>query len=161
MVRWKPIWKNVVKPIIIFGCFTKTFTDVFYSFCIVSGRSMQPSLSPDFPVSSDIAIVTKFQKRIQHGSIVVFRSPEDPRDVLVKRVIAMEHERIQDARNHWVYVPKGRIWVEGDNADTSRDSNDFGSVSVGLVIGTISAIAWPLSRARVLHPADVSHRLGH
>eukprot|EP00965_Chrysotila_dentata_P191439 6174528-Pleurochrysis_carterae.AAC.2 len=42
-------------------------------------------------------------------------------------------------------VPKGHIWVEGDNANNSNDSNTFGPVAAGLVEARVEAKVWPLS----------------
>jgi inner membrane protease subunit 2 len=43
-------------------------------------------------------------------------------------------------------VPQGHIWIEGDNWRHSLDSNDFGPISMSLVIGKAEKIIWPWSR---------------
>ena len=45
-----------------------------------------------------------------------------------------------------VYVPKGRVWVEGDNPTQSRDSRKFGPVALALVRGRCDWIVWPPTR---------------
>jgi signal peptidase I len=56
-----------------------------------------------------------------------------------------------------VTVPKGRIWVMGDNRSNSEDSRFHrdlpggGSVPDQDVVGKVWAIVWPLGRAHLLH----------
>jgi signal peptidase I len=56
-----------------------------------------------------------------------------------------------------VTVPKGRIWVMGDNRSNSEDSRFHrdlpgnGTVPDRDVVGKVWAIVWPLSRAHLLH----------
>ena len=67
---------------------------------------------------------------MRSGDVVVLHSPTHPGDVLVKRVIAVESDRVErkgdDGRS--IIVPRGHFWVEGDNVKSSRDSNLFGAV---------------------------------
>lgn len=51
-----------------------------------------------------------------------------------------------------VTLDKGSCWVEGDNARNSLDSNAYGPISLGLVVGTASHVIWPPERWRRLHP---------
>lgn len=43
-------------------------------------------------------------------------------------------------------VPRNHLWVEGDNEFHSIDSNTFGPVSLGLVVGKVVLLLWPISR---------------
>lgn len=36
-------------------------------------------------------------------------------------------------RNKVIFVPKGHVWLEGDNSDNSIDSRTFGPVPIGLI----------------------------
>lgn len=42
-------------------------------------------------------------------------------------------------------MPKGHVWLEGDNALNSTDSRTFGSVPAGLIRGRAVCRLWPLS----------------
>lgn len=42
-------------------------------------------------------------------------------------------------------VPKGHVWLEGDNPLNSTDSRNFGSVPAGLIRGRAVFRLWPLS----------------
>ncbi len=109
-------------------------------------------------------------KSPHRGDIIVFRSPEDPRRELVKRVIAVEGDFIEE-KNKQIFlngkpldepyvqhtdrflqvprdefgpyvVPKGKLFVMGDNRDISYDSRNFGFVDVKDVEGKVSLLYW-------------------
>jgi signal peptidase I len=56
-----------------------------------------------------------------------------------------------------ITVPKGRLWVMGDNRANSEDSRFHqdlpgrGTVPAGDVVGKVWAIVWPFGRAHLLH----------
>jgi len=63
-----------------------------------------------------------------------------------------------------VHVPKGYLWVMGDNRSDSADSRVHlgdpggGMVPVKDVVGKVFAIVWPLDHATLLHqPATFAH----
>ena len=47
-------------------------------------------------------------------------------------------------------VPVGHVWVEGDNAENSNDSNSFGPVPAGLVQAQVRCKVWPLSEIGIV-----------
>lgn len=59
-----------------------------------------------------------------------------------------------------VHVPRGHLWVEGDNEASSNDSNGFGCVSAALVEARVSFKLWPLREAGAVHRIEpASERL--
>jgi inner membrane protease subunit 2 len=77
------------------------------------------------------------------------RSTQDPKKIIIKRVIALEGDIVQTrppCAEPYVTVPAGHMWVEGDG-DETLDSNTYGPVSVRLVTGHITHILWPLRKA--------------
>jgi inner membrane protease subunit 2 len=60
----------------------------------------------------------------------LIRSPLDPKCIITKRIIALPGDTVQPLRkkDQEIPVPAGHVWVEGDEAFHSRDSNSFGTV---------------------------------
>ena len=120
------------------------FRDYVAEVAICSGESMQPTLR-DW---GDAVLVTKLSLRpLQPNDIIIATSPTDPERVLCKRIVAMEGETVPGAAGVWGQrVPKGSVWVEGDNAARSLDSRHFGPLPLGLVKGKVICKVWPLSQ---------------
>ncbi len=126
----------------------------------VTGSSMTPFLNGDHhkdePNTNDVLLVNRFdsvKSTIRRGMVVVYRCPYDPYKVAVKRVVAVQGDRViplsgyaGQAEPEPVTVPWGHIWVEGDVEERakSRDSNWFGPISLNLIIGRAEYILWPL-----------------
>lgn len=79
---------------------------------------------------------------LQRGDLVTFMSPLDPTRGVCKRIIGFPGDIIcvdptgkyAPSTEH-VVVPKGHIWVSGDNMSWSRDSREYGPIPVGLIKG--------------------------
>ncbi|GLT50630.1 hypothetical protein SLA2020_241030 [Shorea laevis] len=116
----------------------------FYSECLQAyGPSMIPTINPSGELLLSERISPKMGK-VHPGDIVIVRSPLVPKRLLTKRLIAMEGERVTyvvDPKNsdtcNTIVVPKGHVWVEGDNIYESMDSRYFGSVPYGLITGRV------------------------
>jgi len=72
-----------------------------------------------------------FPERLTRGDLVTFVSPLDPTRVVCKRILGLPGDI-------------GHLWFGGDNAAWSRDSRDYGPVSIALVRGRLVAKVWPL-----------------
>lgn len=120
----------------------------------ITGFSMAPTLNPGLELmDNDIVLVKKYGLKgkggLTKGDIVVFRSPYYPEKLSVKRVVGTQGDNITTRHPSIKLhqrIPRNHIWVEGDNAFHSVDSNTFGPVSQGLVVGKVMAVVWPLSR---------------
>ncbi|XP_061369977.1 mitochondrial ATP-independent inner membrane protease subunit 1a-like isoform X2 [Gastrolobium bilobum] len=113
------------------------------------GDSMLPTFT-----SGDVVLVEKISPRVgnlRHGDVVSLLSHLDPNKHLGKRIVAMEGDTVTyfdplhaDATKT-VVVPKGHVWIEGDNTRESFDSRAFGPVPYGLINGKYFLRVWPLN----------------
>ena len=149
----------------------------------VQGRSMAPTLSPDYheTMRCDWVMFNKRLSSVQlrRGDVVHFMNPVRPDAFAVKRIVGLEGDmvvldkrrrprnkegpelseaRAWDAWEGKVKVPQGHIWVEGDNWRETRDSNWYGPISKSLVVGRAAAIILPLDRSLTRPWVDFSSR---
>lgn len=168
---------------------------------------MEPTL-----YSNNVLITEKISHRrggISRGDIIVAKNPNNPRQFICKRVIALpgdkvvtqssfhpfvgathstsmqpnktpentssktpdistrpidyEHiEHLEDAhletgaltqrvfRSNVIVVPRGHVWIEGDNAANSMDSRQYGPIPLGLIRSRAVIRLWPLNEMRLL-----------
>ena len=155
------------------------FCVLVFVFCVrvigVIGDSMIPTLHED-----DKIVVSNLFFTPKTGDVVVFRKQSFKNEPLVKRVIATEGQVVDiDFINGIVYVdgialkedyineitrahihfvgpqtvPKGMIFVMGDNRNNSTDSRDdrIGFVDKRYVIGKVWLILMPFKDFGVVH----------
>ncbi len=128
-------------------------------------------------------------RSVRRGDIVAFRYPKAPQLTFLKRVIALGGDRVE-IRNDVVYrngqplsepyvehtrtgkprdrenmrpvvVPRGEMFVLGDNRDDSEDSRYFGAVPLDGVLGEPLFIYWSYNAPSAQWLDDALwHRLG-
>ncbi|KKA27813.1 hypothetical protein TD95_003912 [Thielaviopsis punctulata] len=123
----------------------------------VHGPSMYPFFNPekDSSLSTDTVLNWKYNisNRLQKGMVVIFRSPTNPDKIAIKRIVGMESDIVATKEPYafpFTQVPKGHVWVEGDNSHNTLDSNTYGPISTRLIEGSAEYIIWPPSRIRKL-----------
>ncbi|MEW5894381.1 MAG: signal peptidase I [Candidatus Omnitrophota bacterium] len=116
---------------------------------------------------------------MKRGDIIVFKYPEEPKKDYIKRLIAFGGETVEirngdiyidgkevdhpDIKKIYYYnrgdygtfgepvtVPKGSVYVLGDNSASSADSRYWGFVPEENIIGRADLIFWPIERIRFL-----------
>lgn len=112
-----------------------------------------PSMIPTFNLTGDMFLAERLSikfGKVSPGDIVLLRSPESPRKVMVKRLLGLESHSVtfvvdpmNSDRCDTIVVPKGHVWVEGDNIYNSRDSRQFGPVPYSLLEGKVFCKIWP------------------
>ncbi|XP_022695476.1 mitochondrial inner membrane protease subunit 1-like isoform X2 [Varroa jacobsoni] len=96
-----------------------------------------PSMEPTIQSGDMIVVerITAHTRNFQRGDIVVCRSPTDPDSLLCKRVVGLPGDILDNPETGSQIVPKGNVWLLGDNYTNSTDSRHFGFVPIGLLIG--------------------------
>ncbi|MEX2244020.1 MAG: signal peptidase I [Fimbriimonadaceae bacterium] len=111
----------------------------------VQGDSMEPTLHPGqrLLISKAYWLVGE----IQRGDIVVIQNPYED-EVIIKRVYRVGGESVdfQNVPSNWdltqgdYFVPKGSIYVLGDNIEVSQDSRAYGPFENTDVIGKVVVV---------------------
>jgi len=111
----------------------------------MEGPSMFPTLAEKGEVVVEDRLTLRlFPDRIARGDLVVLKSPIMPERIICKRVLGLPGDIVcvdptgeaAPSTEH-VVVPKGHIWIGGDNAPYSRDSRIYGPVSMSLLQGKL------------------------
>jgi signal peptidase I len=140
----------------------------------VQGQSMEPTFHNNEYILVDK--VTYHFRSPERGDVVVFVYPDDPSLDYIKRVIGVPGDHVV-IRNRHVYVngtqlnepyvaaepdysgcnycdvqvPKGDLFVLGDNRNNSSDSHEWGFLPEKNVIGRAWLSYWPLPDLTILH----------
>lgn len=95
-----------------------------------------------------VLISSRYRYNVKAGDIVTLHNAMKPYDKDIKRVTGTDNQVVisNSYKNRTVFVPRGYIWVEGDNRIMSSDSNRYGPIPASLVYGKAVAIIWPPSR---------------
>ncbi|CCE62413.1 hypothetical protein TPHA_0C02600 [Tetrapisispora phaffii CBS 4417] len=120
----------------------------------IKGPSMRPSLNPnDNELSTDWVLLWKWgctqSYNLKRNDIVLIKSPSDPHKIYCKRIKGVQFDTIKTLHPYpkeTVLVPRNHIWVEGDNVTQSVDSNNFGAVATGMIVGKVVKVIWPPTR---------------
>lgn len=154
---------------------------VVRSFFIPSG-SMEPTLKV-----RDYILVNEFIYRLhapQRGDVVVFHPPPKAHSGgkdYIKRVVALGGETVE-VKNGQVFIddsplvepyiqegpyytmpktriPRGSVFVFGDNRNNSEDSHRWGDLPVKNIVGKAFLIFWPPCRMQMLDSKPMSTAL--
>lgn len=138
------------------GCAIHVFQSNFYEFTETRGESMLPTLNS----ANDFVYSSKYYRNgrgLQIGDCIVALKPTDPDQRVCKRITGMPGDLIlidpslkntyngkqemdlDDSFDKYIRVPKGHVWVTGDNLAHSLDSRSYNSLPLGLVKGKIIA----------------------
>ncbi|KAG8223730.1 hypothetical protein J437_LFUL003636 [Ladona fulva] len=131
----------VVGCVIKYGCIAHCTFEFIGNFTVCIGPSMEPTIQSKNVILTEN--ITPRLRRIRKGDIVIARSPSNPREKICKRVIALPGDRVSWGLFYSDVVPRGYVWLEGDNKNNSTDSRNYGPVPQGLILGRAVCKVWP------------------
>ncbi|MGI5819965.1 MAG: signal peptidase I [Armatimonadota bacterium] len=162
---------RVIIPVLFAGALVHVFTNMARFGTVVS-ESMNPTLHVgDYYVLRVDAY--NGARAPQRGDVIVFDRPGH--GTFLKRVIGIGGDQIGIGRGQvwlngqWLQEPylneepvtelpmatsvrDGHLFVLGDNRNHSEDSRDYGSIPVDHVMGKVTRLLWPLTRAGDISP---------
>ncbi|KAF1897610.1 hypothetical protein Lal_00032367 [Lupinus albus] len=159
-------WRNAAKEALDHTAITLKFLcwlHVTNNYLCSPTHVYGPSMLPTLNLAGDVILAEHLSPRIGkvgHGDLVVVRSPFNPNRNLTKRIVGMEGDTVTffdplrgDATQTVVIleccddkiglpmneleVPKGHVWIQGDNIYASHDSRHFGPIPYGLIQGKV------------------------
>lgn len=138
-------------------------------FARVSGASMEPALSDGDRVFFEKLGVRRSD--LSRFDVVVFKAPEDPDRIFIKRIVALPGEVLEASEGvlkvNGVAVPLpaglqygslnlepvvvrgAHYYVLGDNLGESLDSRNWGAVPRDYVLGRVVMRFWPVGSIRI------------
>lgn len=142
------MWQQLRSNMQPFGAVVR-FGSIVYCFQHYIGEvtmCLGPSMLPTLNVSGDLVFLDRFTpyfKKYEIGQVVIAKSVRDATQTVCKRIVAMEGDYVSvrprfsqsDAKR--ILVPKGHVWIEGDNATNSYDSRGYGAVPYCLISGVV------------------------
>ncbi len=165
----KSMWRELFETVISAGIIAFIIITFIGQVTVVKGASMENTL-----FNRERLICNKIVYRLsepKHGDIIIFKPPIDQNNNYIKRVIAIEGDKVkivdgvvylngekieEDYVTHHsletipeITVRENSFFVLGDNRANSSDSRFWGFVPRRNIIGKASVIFWPITRARM------------
>lgn len=95
--------------------------------------------------------ITPRMHKIQKGDIVIAKNPSNPSQNICKRVTGLPGDMMRGQYSlRRQLVPRGHVWLEGDNSSNSSDSRVYGPVPQGLIKSRVLMRIWPLEDITLL-----------
>lgn len=121
-----------IKRGVQFFCIIHCVTTYGVSIVLLSGVSMEPTIYGGSVYLAERMSVRK--QKLKRGDIVGAKDMSDRHRYICKRIVALEGESVYiDKMKTRIWVPKGHVWLEGDNKNHSKDSREYGPVPYGLI----------------------------
>ncbi|KXG78956.1 signal peptidase I [Thermotalea metallivorans] len=171
---------DILKKILAAVLIAILMEEFVFGFTVVQGESMAPTVKNHDKLF--VNKISYLFHKPQIGDIVIFHPPieERKKEFFIKRVIAVENDEFL-IQNGKVYingkaidepyvkaekyeekdydicqgrVPKGMVFVMGDNRNDSNDSRSFGFVPIKDIEGKADFRIWPFDTAKAFTVND-------
>ena len=160
MPRQKSLLRTIFEPLALAVVLAVLARAAVHIYSIPS-----PSMAPALEAGDQILVTRYIRSRPDRGHVIVFRSPYDADELMVKRVVAVPGDLI-DSRlgrvrigGHTLpepyvrraattgaistqVVPADSYFVLGDNREDSLDSRSWGVVPRASVVGRARLVLW-------------------
>jgi signal peptidase I len=167
-VHWKPLVRDILETLVL-SVILFLVINAISARVRVDGFSMLPTLE-----DGQFVLVSRLAYRFgvfEHGDIIVFNSPVDPDEDLIKRIIGLPGDIIHvengivsvngiPLNESYIAAPpaysgtwevqEDQLFVLGDNRNDSSDSHAWGPVAEDEVIGKAILIYWPFTDATII-----------
>jgi len=143
----------------------------------ITGNSMVPTLLDGEQVFAEKLSINN--NSIKRGEIIIIKQPEQPKVLLIKRVIGLPNDNIEikdsfvfvnDLKinepylspntktsgydkipnNTKIRIDEGKYLLLGDNRENSADSREWGLIDERLIVGKALFVYLPVSEIRLL-----------
>ena len=115
------------------------------SIAIVNTETMRPCLLPN-----DVLVVSKLnteRRKFKRNDIVLFYHPSVYRKRMISQIVALPGDSVSfDGEEGSFTLATGHCLMLGKNDDNPEDTSDFFQISMGLIVGQVKFIIWPLHR---------------
>ena len=141
-----------VKQLVQFGC----LLHLIHEYGVDVTTCVGPSMQPTFNDVGDVVIMerlTPHLHRYTRGDVVIAKSPTNSNQTVCKRIRALEGDIVAvpsdlaalmgETTDHKIRIPKGHVWLEGDNSLNSTDSRYYGPIPSALITGRVVLKIWP------------------
>ncbi|KAI5630756.1 peptidase s24-like domain-containing protein [Phthorimaea operculella] len=131
--------------VVQYACVTHCAFEYVGDFVMCSGPSMEPTLETNNILFTEH--ITPRLQRLKRGDIVIAKSPTNPKQNICKRIVALPGDSIKGAfPRRSKIVPRGHVWLEGDNSSNSADSRVYGPVPIALIRSRVVCRVWPFDK---------------
>ncbi|KAJ2809030.1 hypothetical protein H4R20_000453 [Coemansia guatemalensis] len=151
--RLLPFFQDMGKLTVLVAFPTACFIHTIFDYVGEISMSMGPSMLPTLNMAGDILLIERlpgWRDRVRVGDLVVFASPADPAKRAIKRVLGQPGDTLcvdpTKDKLAYVQIPRGHVWLQGDNYTNSTDSRIHGPIPLALLRGRVLACIWPSPR---------------
>ncbi|XP_017030782.1 mitochondrial inner membrane protease subunit 1 [Drosophila kikkawai] len=152
---------------VVYAAMTHCTFEYIGDFVLCKGPSMEPTLYSDNVLLTER--LSKHWRTYRPGDIIIAISPINAGQYICKRIVAVSGDPVLTQKPHPIenefspetgdkagggktkplmvrdYVPRGYVWIEGDNKANSSDSRYYGPIPIGLIRSRVLCRIWPLS----------------